>query len=181
MGAKKKLRKRMIRHVLDGTLSVNAARAVLGKRPLPAPRRAGAPYRAPQRQGAMAVKSAGQAQRPGGPVPIPRLEQMAEYLADPMMRETARTYSYGLDSGARSWAPPPPGLVQKAETSADPYERERARAAISKSMTGPAQPAPVSLRALTWGTGPDGQAGWQRTSQPGAPGLQIAVPGMAGR
>ena len=34
---------------------------------------------------------------------------------------------------------------------------------------------------LAWQAGPDGEAGWQLPSQPVTPGLQIAVPGTAGR
>jgi hypothetical protein len=171
MGAKKRMRKRVLRHMMDGTISVNQARAMLGKDPLPAPRRATGTYRAPRRQGAMAAKSAGQARAPGASVPgRSALEWMAETYSDPMLREPARTRQYGLDSNPRSWSPPPPGLVREAETSPDPRERERARGAIQKSMTGPEKTTSASVRGLVWGTGPGGEPGWQ-----------IAGAGTAGR
>ena len=80
MGAKKKLRKRMIRHMLDATPEeVERIRAMLGQDPLPAPRRP------------PVVKAAG--------VPAPR-ETPAQKLSSP--REP------GFRSGGRPGAAPAP-------------------------------------------------------------------------
>jgi hypothetical protein len=147
-------------------------------------RRAGGTYRAPQRQGAAVAKSAGSRGMPapaGVPAPPrPVLDLMAETFSDPMAREPARTYRYGLDGGARAWVPPLPGLVRESQSRPDPRQRESARAALQKSAASPEQKASGSVRMLAWGTGPQGGAGWQ-APQPVTPGLQIAVPGTAGR
>lgn len=184
MGAKRKLRNRILHDMMDGRISVDQARHLLGLPRLRAPREAGAGYRAPQHAGS-AFKSAGGAGQPAraGVSAPPRssLERMAESFADPLAREAARTYGYNLDGGARSWAPPLPGLVREAEGNPDPREREGARAAIQKSMAGRGSAPATSARMVAWGTGPDGGAEWQLPSEPVIPGLQIAVPGVAGR
>jgi hypothetical protein len=184
MGAKKKLRNRVLGHMLAGEISVNQARLMLGRKPLRPPRRTGTPYRAPQRQGATAVKSAGsrgQAYPPGASVPArPALERMVDSCSNPADRETARAVLAGLDNGARNWAPTLPGLMRESQDNPDPWKRERARASLEKSQAGPERGPATSVRALTWGLGPDGEA-WRQVPQTTAPGLQIAVPGTAGR
>ncbi len=195
MGAKKKLRNRVLGHMLAGEISVNQARLMLGRKPLRAPRRTGTPYRAPQRQAEAAVKSAGsrgrsgpgmaqtpgQAWPPGTSVPArPALERMVNSCSNPADRESARRLLAGLDNGARNWVPPLPGLVRESQDNPDPWHRERARASLEKSQAGPERGAARSVRALTWGPGPDGEA-WRQVPQAAAPGLQIAVPGTAGR
>ena len=175
--------------MVDGTISVNQARAMLGKKALPPPRRRAAAYGAPQRQGAMAVKAAGGTVRPasavtGGSQPgpsRPALERQAYLGTDPWQRETARDYLAEVDGGARNWVPPLPGLVREAEGNPDPRQREACRADLQKSLARPEQAAGESVRMLAWGAGPHGDAGWQFPSQPAAPGLRIAVPGTAGR
>ena len=116
MGAKKKLRNRVLGHMLAGEISVNQARLMLGRKPLRAPRRTGTPYRAPQRQAEAAVKSAGsrgrsgpgmaqtpgQAWPPGTSVPArPALERMVNSCSNPADRESARR----LLRRARQWRP----------------------------------------------------------------------------
>jgi len=195
MGAKKKFRNRVYDQMLAGAITPDTAREVLGKKPLPPPRRAGTAYRAPQRvpaavksagsrgsSGAAVLQGTGQAYPPGTSVSArPALEWMADTYSDPAARESARTYLAGLDGGTQPWVPPLPGLVREAEGNPDPREREGARAAIQKSMAGPGQAAAASMRMLSWQAGTDGAAGWQLPSEPVTPGLQIAVPGTAGR
>jgi hypothetical protein len=148
MGARKKLQRQMIRHMMDGVITPDQARVMLGKKP----RRAAGTYRAPQRQAAMAAKSAGravpapvmprgtgQAWPPGMPVPArPALQRMADSSSDPAQREHARGVLAGLDSGARTWVPPLPGLVRESQDNPDPWEREMARKAVTEQMYGKA-------------------------------------------
>jgi hypothetical protein len=151
---KKKLANRMARHVIDGTISPNQGRAVLGKKPLMATweRPARQANRAPQPATA-AVKSAGSF-RSTGPVPAgaqgqavapaawaaPRSEFGREAHLnsnDPAARESARNHLAGL-SDYRPWVPPLPGLVREARDNPDPRAREYARAALAARADGKA-------------------------------------------
>ena len=99
---------------------------------------------------------------------------------DPWARESARDYVAGLGDH-RPGVPPLPGMVRESVANPDPWQREKARAAVEKSQRGPEQPAASSVRMLAWGAAADGGGGWQTPSPPVSLGLQIAVPGTAGR
>ena len=163
---------------------------ILGKPVLGLPARTGTPHRrAPavaKSAGACAAAAAGS--QPGGgrtsaavSVPPWSGDGAETYSRDPMDREAARTYQYGLDNGARNWAAPLPGLVREAQDNTDPRQREQARASIEKSSAGPEQTPAMSARMLTWGAGPGGGPEWQPLTQPTGRGRGFAVPGTAGR
>jgi hypothetical protein len=133
----KKMKKLLARHVIDGTISRDQARAMLGKRPL------AAAWRGPQGQGAAAVKSQAPARSSpaftakAGPVPAPEnawaARGRADWLAtlqgsrDPAELERARM-SAASPAAFRTSAEL--AVLREADKISDPGSREGFRSGL---------------------------------------------------
>lgn len=208
----KKLKRKLARRVLAGKITVDEARARLGRGVV---QKSGVPalVKAQGISGVDAVLAGIAAQRvPRRPVtqadlisainapmiilPAARPARSAKSAAAPKHREAPQVLKSAQSPApagapprwAQQWTGTQAALWRQHQDHADPAAREAAYAdLIRQGMIPTVEPVrrkPQEPRALGWGTGPDGQPGWQQPQQPQQaqqPGLRIAPPGTAGR